>query len=313
MLTDPRSPLATVVLPIRDQADALAVTLAGFRTQNCEAPWELIVVDDGSEDGSAEIAENAPIGNLRLFRIPPLGRAAARNRGLAEARGDICILCDADRAPGRSFVATHLARHAAEKRGGDYQGCVVIGDIREFYISDLQARRGEFENHAANAFAGVESLARRPPYPRAVFRMFDTAGKTDFVVPWTAFLSGNVSLTRSLAPRFDEDFVTWGFEHFELGLRLFAQGVTFLFESSAVNFHFAHRRADRQYESAMQESIAILRRKHGHRQIAEFWRFLHGETSLEEVDAVAREEMGMPPHKHVSATYYRQLRRKPSS
>ena len=69
----------------------LAAALAGHR-------WELIIVDDGSPDGTADLAESyAPAHPVRVVRRPgKAGLASAVLAGFGEARGDVLLVMDAD-------------------------------------------------------------------------------------------------------------------------------------------------------------------------------------------------------------------------
>jgi glycosyltransferase involved in cell wall biosynthesis len=92
---DPAAPRLSVIVPARDGAAFLADTLPALRASDLPADqWELIVVDDGSRDGSADVAGRHADAVVRLD--PPQGAAAARNRGVERARGDILVFIDAD-------------------------------------------------------------------------------------------------------------------------------------------------------------------------------------------------------------------------
>jgi GT2 family glycosyltransferase len=86
----------TLAVPCLDAERWLADVLAGAARQT-RPPDELLVVDDGSRDGTAELARR--LGARVLAHGKNLGLAAARNTALAEARGDLLVFVDADAVP----------------------------------------------------------------------------------------------------------------------------------------------------------------------------------------------------------------------
>ena len=88
----------TFLVPARNAAATIAGTLRSILAQNPPAPWQIVVVDDGSQDGTAEAAEAlAPrIPALEVRRRAWGGEAAALNRGLELARGELVALVEAD-------------------------------------------------------------------------------------------------------------------------------------------------------------------------------------------------------------------------
>jgi glycosyltransferase involved in cell wall biosynthesis len=85
-------PTVSVLLPVRDGARHLPEALASLRAQTL-TDFELILVDDGSRDDSAAVAE---VHGVRGLRQGPEGRVAAREGGRAAARGRFVARMDAD-------------------------------------------------------------------------------------------------------------------------------------------------------------------------------------------------------------------------
>ena len=83
----------SVVVPVRDRAEDLRDCLCALKESTC-LPHEVIVVDDGSRDDSASVADELGASVIRLS--PGRGPATARNRGAASASGDIVMFVDAD-------------------------------------------------------------------------------------------------------------------------------------------------------------------------------------------------------------------------
>ncbi len=98
--------LASVIVPAYNAADTLGACLQALSAQTVPRErFEVIVVDDGSTDETAAIAEGA---GARVVRIPHAGPAAARNAGAQAARAPILLFTDADCEPGPTWVETML-------------------------------------------------------------------------------------------------------------------------------------------------------------------------------------------------------------
>jgi glycosyltransferase involved in cell wall biosynthesis len=99
-------PLVSAIVPVHNGEAFLAEAIASIRAQE-GADIEIIVVDDGSTDASAEIAQKIP--GIHLHRQLQSGVAAARNAGLALSRGRYIAFLDADDVwlPGK--IAAQLA------------------------------------------------------------------------------------------------------------------------------------------------------------------------------------------------------------
>jgi glycosyltransferase involved in cell wall biosynthesis len=93
------SVVVSVVLACRNAERDLAGQLEALARQECPVPWELVVSDNGSTDGSVRLVEGY---RARLPRLvvrdssTRRGPAAARNAGVRAASGSIVVFCDAD-------------------------------------------------------------------------------------------------------------------------------------------------------------------------------------------------------------------------
>ena len=87
------SPRIAVIVPCYNAGKTLAETLESVRIQS--EPVELVVIDDGSSDGSADIARQfSP--RVRVVEGPNRGVSSARNRGIAETSAEWLLFLDAD-------------------------------------------------------------------------------------------------------------------------------------------------------------------------------------------------------------------------
>ena len=83
-------------MPVHNSADSLPMALSSVVAQTFEN-WECIVVDDGSTDGSGEIAGMVRDRRIRVLRLDKnRGRGFARQIALEAAFGDLLCMLDAD-------------------------------------------------------------------------------------------------------------------------------------------------------------------------------------------------------------------------
>ena len=96
----------TAVIPAYNAARTLGETLTSVMRQTVPVA-EVIVVDDGSTDGTADVA--TAFGGLRLIRQDNAGPGAAANAGASAATGTILAFLDADDLWAENAIAAHLA------------------------------------------------------------------------------------------------------------------------------------------------------------------------------------------------------------
>jgi cellulose synthase/poly-beta-1,6-N-acetylglucosamine synthase-like glycosyltransferase len=85
----------SVVIPARDAVCTIGATFAGLAAQE-RAPDEVIVVDDGSADGTADRAEELNLPGVTVLRQANQGKPAALNAGVRQAKHDVLVLLDGD-------------------------------------------------------------------------------------------------------------------------------------------------------------------------------------------------------------------------
>jgi len=121
--------MISVVIPLYNKAESIARTLATVAAQTY-SDYEVVVVDDGSTDGSADIVRRINDPRLRIICQPNGGVSAARNRGIDEARGEFIAFLDADDEWKPDYLETQMA--LTEK----YPDCDVFATRYETRSSD---------------------------------------------------------------------------------------------------------------------------------------------------------------------------------
>lgn len=233
----------SVVIPTYNRAAILLRVLRALEGQTVGTrAFEVVVVDDGSQDGTPAAVERFARQSalaLRYLRQENRGPATARNRGIAAARGALLVLLGDDMIPAADFLAQHLGRH--QRHGGDPR-VVVVGYSRWPAAMDVTP----FVRYS-NEFG-----------PQFVFGLIPRHGPC----PYPFFYSSNASLSRQLLDRleypFDEDFRAAMQEDTELACRLAQQGMQLYFHPQAVTYH-EHPTTMRQSCRRMQQAGAVSR------------------------------------------------------
>ena len=220
------SPSLSVVIPTHNNGWILRRTVDALKQQDAPPEWfEVVVVDDGSTDGSTDGIESAGAPAVRVIRQKNRGRSATRNRGAAEARGRVLLFLDADVWATRGLVAAHLGHH-------DGRGNV-----------------------------GVQGPS--PPAPESLTTLFMrachvwpdwTVRKREGLSPFHV-ITRNFSVEREAFMRvggFDEGFTGYGWEDMELAFRLAKDGVRLRYEPGALAYHYHIQTLDESREKLRQ-------------------------------------------------------------
>lgn len=117
------TPDVSVIVPVYNVEKYVEKCLMSLLAQDCNCSYEIIVVDDGSGDGSSAIVDRMAEGSdiIRIFRQPNSGVSAARNNGLLYARGKYVIFVDSDDHVEPNYISALY--QAAEDNGAQIACC----------------------------------------------------------------------------------------------------------------------------------------------------------------------------------------------
>ena len=202
----------SVVIPTYNRRPILRKCLLGLEDQQLAAPitgYEVVLVDDGSTDATLSwLADHASeLPHLRLIRPEHGGPAAARNRGVQGARGDVIVFIDSDLVVTPSFLGCHAQALQRNWSRPGHRPCFTYGAV---------INTANFDNPSSE------------PH-----KLRDLS--------WAYFATGNVAIDRQLLERsglFDTRFRLYGWEDLELGERLRRLGVVLVRCPEAVGYHW---------------------------------------------------------------------------
>lgn len=156
-------PLTSVIVPVFNESKIILATLSSL-VRRTYRNIEVIVIDDGSTDGTArlaqEFADRTPNIDIRVYRQANQGKAAALNHGINRAQGDIIITMDGDTLFQPQTVA-RLVRHFADPSVGVVGGHVRVGNRGRRLLTWWQSAEylvGICLNRAADSLLGTISV-----------------------------------------------------------------------------------------------------------------------------------------------------------
>lgn len=234
----------TVVLPTWNRRRVLEQCLQELAEQQADADFEVIVVDNISDDGTpAMVTELARASALRLRLVEQVKRlplAGSRNLGVEAATGNVLVFMNDDGWPRPGFIARHAAFHARFPDERD----AMVGRVVESPLVEM------------TPFASW--LARE-------FRYSSPEGDWTDVQPgcfFTINASAKASLVRA-AGGFDERFQL-GYEDTELGIRMAGTGMRLRHDPAAIveHFHPAGLEATMRQTRAYGTELAKLKTLH---------------------------------------------------
>ncbi len=123
------NPIITVIMPCYNAETTLRCAVESVATQSF-ADLELLIIDDGSKDGSVKLAKMLALDDRRIRVITQrnAGPAEARNRGLAEATGQFIAFLDADDRWVPHLLARHIQQFSEQPNCGVSYGQIQFFD-----------------------------------------------------------------------------------------------------------------------------------------------------------------------------------------
>ncbi len=217
---------ATIQLCTYNRSELLERVLdACFEQTVPDDAYEVVLVNDGSTDGTAATIERAGARAACGFTVvsqPNSGLAKARNAGIARATGERIVFIDDDVLVLPNFVEEHLRSHASHP-----QSIVRGGAIEVESFDDLPPPVWSIRNYSGNYF-------------------------------WTTNVSVPLATMRAIGG-FDESFSEYGWEDIDVGLRLRRAGVKAAFNPKALAYHFKPRPRSGGVERMVRQARAQAR------------------------------------------------------
>ncbi|GAA2915680.1 glycosyl transferase [Actinoplanes cyaneus] len=237
------TPACSVIIPTYNRRDLLRLSLNALCDQDIGTDaFEVLVADDGSDDGTAEmVAEFRGRLAVRHLFQPDEGHrvAAARNLGIANATSDVSVLVDSGVLLHSGALRAHLRSHEQD------QPAAVIGYVYCFNLDNEDATEMMDTLDFADVDATIARLRSEQRWLdlREEFYAREPGPLRNLPAPWGLYWTCNVSARTSqlrAVGGLDESITSWGSEDIDLGYRLHRDGAIFSLNRDAAAIHHPH-------------------------------------------------------------------------
>ena len=209
-------PLYSIIVPAYNAEGTIESCLSALENQPIpKEDYEIIVVDDGSIDGTANVLKNYAV---KYIKQENKGPATARNRGVEDAKGEIILFTDSDCVPDINWVSEM---------------------IKPFKDVDVVAVKGAYRTRQKSIVARFSQLEFEER-----FEMLKKAGYIDMVDTYSAGFRKEIF--RKMGG-FDTSFPVANNEDTELSYRMSNLGFKMVFNPNAVVYHLNHPDSVKRY------------------------------------------------------------------
>ena len=202
----------SIVIGTYNQAKYVPFVFKAIQNQT-ETDWEVLVCDDGSDDGSQKTAEEYGIKNLSYLYQPKQGFRIARNlnQGFKKAQGEriVCVMMDS--IPRQDWL---------EQYGLKYEADRILTGVRH-NVKDAKSLQTIDIDWRMDKLKDIDTMC----------------------VPWRRFTGNNWCASKDLLEKigyWNEEYEGYGCEDFEFALRAYERGYRFTPVIQAVVYHVSH-------------------------------------------------------------------------
>ncbi|MCR8843248.1 glycosyltransferase [Paenibacillus sp. SC116] len=236
---------ASVIIPTYNRINNLKRSLDSLVEQQLpKEEFEVLICDDGSsEDTLGLVKQYNNVLNIKYFFQEDKGfrAAAARNLGISNAEGNICIFIDNGIILHKDAIQEHIKAHQESSKASAVLGYVYGYDMA---TSNHEEIRGVVEQNSIDGAIDTLRNMKILDIREKIYVEFGDDLET-WPAPFVVFWTCNVSVPQKTLLEigmFDESYITWGGEDIDLGLALLQHGVSIKLARSSMSIHFPHEK-----------------------------------------------------------------------
>ncbi|MDR3139703.1 MAG: glycosyltransferase [Treponema sp.] len=233
----------SVIIPVYNNTKEIGMTLNSLRNQNYPPDnFEIIIADDGSPENIKDYLDKkspAIPAAVRYFRQDDRGfrPGAARNMGIRNANGKICLFIDCGVLLEKNCLQRHFDIHAKGSGNEVVIGYVYgmdkdsdLNEMREI-VDGNSVEDAVVKMHERNMIDGRESLYREHGDDLSLW-------PAPWIALWSLHFSAPANFLKTNSIYFDDYFNTWGCEDNDFGIQLHKKNCRYVLNREAKSIHY---------------------------------------------------------------------------